>query len=77
MVDGAYFQTFRHKLNDTTIEINTDGNFHGITCILGTIRLSHPIESFDIEKGQTAFVPANLEKYALSGNGVVLRSMMK
>ncbi|MDQ7037393.1 MAG: class I mannose-6-phosphate isomerase [Anaerolineae bacterium] len=76
IVDGDYFQTLRHQLKDDSLAFNTDGHFHALTCIAGKVRIEHNVQSCDMNKGQTALVPAALGAYVLSGNGTVLRSWM-
>ena len=76
IVSGDYFQTLRHTLQGNTLSLSTNGHFHALTCIAGKVRIEHHVESVDINKGQTALVPAALGDYTLSGNGTVLRSFM-
>lgn len=76
IVDGAYFQTMRHTLNNEMLTLNTDGAFHAITCIDGIITIEHPIEMLTLDVGQTALLPAQLGNYALNGTGQILRSYM-
>jgi mannose-6-phosphate isomerase len=76
MVDGDYFQTKRHVINNDSLHLMTAGTFHAITCIDGVIHLLHPIENLMLIKGQTALIPASLGDYTLSGEGTVLRSYM-
>lgn len=76
IVDGKYFQTLRHQLNDDSLSLDTRGHFHALTCIAGKVRIEHSVQNVDIIIGQTALVPATLGNYILSGNGTVLRSLM-
>jgi mannose-6-phosphate isomerase len=76
MVDGAYFQTLRHTLKSDALALTTDGHFHALTCIAGKVRVEHSVQSFNMDTGQTALVPASLGEYTLAGNGTVLRSLM-
>lgn len=76
MVAGDYFQTQRHVVDSTSIDLRTNGAFHSITCIEGTVRIEHPLEIVELQLGQTALIPATLGDYALVGDGTVLRSYM-
>jgi mannose-6-phosphate isomerase len=76
MVNGTYFQTLRHHLNDESLTLNTNGHFHALTCIAGNITVEHPVNNFEMKIGQTALVPAVLGEYTLSDKGTSLRSFM-
>lgn len=77
MVDGKYFQTSRHVLEGDMLSFSTEGVFHSLTCIEGSMRIEHPSDLVELEKGDTALIPAMLPgKYGLVGNGTVLRSFM-
>src|SRR5690606_26725665 len=76
MVDGDYFQTQRHAVNSTGIDLRTGGAFHSITCIEGDVRIEHPLAIVELRLGQTALIPATLGNYTLVGDGTVLRSYM-
>jgi mannose-6-phosphate isomerase len=76
LVSGTYFQTVRHTLEDAALNLNTDGHFHALTCIAGTIWVKGGGEVFNLSLGQTALVPAALGEYTVSGSGTLLRSLM-
>lgn len=76
MVAGEYFQTKRHILKGKRLILNTGGAFQALTCIEGKILIEHPRASVELNKGQTALIPAALGEYQLGGNGTVLRSYM-
>jgi len=76
VVDGEYFQTRRFVFDDEMMEFNTEGRFHALTCIDGIVTVQHPLESFDLAKGQTALIPAALGEYQLEGTALVLCSYM-
>jgi mannose-6-phosphate isomerase len=76
LVSGTYFQTVRHVLDDASMVLNTDGHFHALTCIAGTIWVRGGGEVFNLSAGQTALVPAALGEYTVSGTGILLRSLM-
>jgi mannose-6-phosphate isomerase len=77
MVDGDYFRTRRHVLNDkNSLFLNTAGAFHAITCIAGNVNIQAENGAISLKKGETALMPAALGDYTLSGDGTVLRSYM-
>ena len=76
MVDGQYFQTKRHIIEGLGIDLVTEGVFHAITCIEGSVRIEHPSEIIKLQLGQTALIPATLGTYGILGTGTVLRSYM-
>ncbi len=76
MVDGTFFQTKRHVVDEDSLSFSTDGTFHSLTCIAGTIQIEHPVETIELSVGQTAMLPALAGDYTVSGTGVVLRSYM-
>lgn len=78
IVDGAFFQTYRHSLDDDMITLDTGGNlFHALSCIDGQCSVSGGEQTVNFSKGQSVLIPANLGNYTLSGDGVVLRSLQK
>jgi mannose-6-phosphate isomerase len=76
VVDGDYFQTRRFVLDDEVLALNTNGRFHSLTCIDGIVTVQHPLETFDVQKGQTALMPAALGDYELAGTALVLCSYL-
>lgn len=74
MVSCPYFETMRHTLIDSSVQLATDGFFHALTCIDGTLTITHGETTITLEKGETAVIPANLGAYMLVGTGTVLRS---
>lgn len=75
VVDGDYFQTHRHKLNDTKLILPTNGKFHALTCIDGEITIaSTGYDDVVLYKGQTGLIPACIAEFAIEGTGTVLRS---
>lgn len=76
MVNGRYFQTQRHLITGLGIDLKTDGVFHAITCIAGSVRIEHTSEIVELQLGQTALIPATLVTYGILGEGTVLRSYM-
>ncbi len=75
LVDGEYFQTWRHALSDGEIHLQTEGHFQALTCIAGIARAQakgHPPISLSV--GETGLIPASIDAFRLSGSGVILRS---
>ena len=78
MVDGEYFQTFRHELDDIKLMIPTNNNFHSLTCIAGEITItSDRREEVKLYQGQTGLIPACISEFAIEGTGTILRSFQK
>lgn len=78
LVDGDYFRTERHVIDDIKENIMTGTKFHALTCIDGEIVVSSEgHEDITLYKGQTGLIPASLDNFALSGKGTVLRSFQK
>ncbi|GAB5492918.1 MAG: class I mannose-6-phosphate isomerase [Phototrophicaceae bacterium] len=76
MVKGSYFQTERHIIEGLGIDLTTEGAFHAITCIDGSVRIEHPSDIVELALGQTALIPASLGTYGIIGAGTVLQSYM-
>lgn len=75
VVNSDYFTTTLHNLNGTDVGLNTSGtHFHTLTCIDGTAAIIADDTIVDLRKGTSAFVPASVGGYTLTGNGQVLRS---
>ncbi len=78
LVDGEYFQTVRHQLNDIKEIISTTTMFHSLTCIDGEIKVtSDGHEEILLYKGQTALIPSVVSEFAMAGTGTILRSYQK
>ena len=78
IVDGEYFQTLRHKIDDVKLIIPTGTAFHSLTCIDGEVLISSEgHEDVTLYKGQTGLIPACIDTFALEGKGTVLRSFQR
>jgi len=78
IVDGEYFQTVRHQLDDIKEIIPTGLKFHSLTCIDGEITVSSDgHEDIVLYKGQTGLIPASVKEFAMAGVGTILRSFQK
>lgn len=76
LVDGKLFQTKRHIVNGNSLSFSTNGVFQSLSCITGTVQIEHPHARVELQKGQTAMLPAFAGAYNLSGTGTILRSYM-
>lgn len=78
VVQSPYFVTLLHQLsprNGTRITLNTDGKaFHILTCIEGEAAVEAGNTFIEINKGQTALIPASVSGYTLTGEASILRS---
>ncbi len=72
--DTPHFITVRHTLTDTALPIETDGRFHAITVLDGAMTVTTDVGSVAVPRGRTAFVPACIDQFTLSGSGTALRS---
>jgi len=78
IVDGEYFQTVRHQLDDIKELIPTQKKFHSLTCIDGEIVVSvEGHTDMTLYKGQTGLIPASTAQFAMAGTGTILRSYQK
>lgn len=77
MVSCPYFETMRHTLVDMSLSLTTDGVFQALTCIDGTLTITHGETTVTLLNGETALIPASLEAYLLVGTGAILRSYQK
>lgn len=78
LVDGEYFRTWRHRLEDGALDFATEGRFQALSCIDGELRVStkggaEP-DSIALSTGETGLVPACLAQFQISGSGTILRS---
>lgn len=78
IVDGEYFRTNRHQIDDIKLIIPTGEQFQMLTCIEGEIEVSSEgHESIKLSKGQSGLIPACIPEFAVEGKGTVLRSYQK
>jgi mannose-6-phosphate isomerase len=78
IVDGQYFQTIRHTLDNASETITTHAKFQSLSCIDGDITVhAQGHEDITLCKGETGLIPACINEFALSGTGVILRSHQK
>ena len=78
IVDGEYFQTLRHSIDNIKLIIPTNSTFHSLTCIDGEIAItSDSHEAVTLYKGQTGLIPACISEFAIEGTGTVLRSFQQ
>ncbi len=75
LIDGAYFQLWRHALQDGGLEQNGDRKFHLLTCIDGALSLeAGGHETLELKLGETCLIPACVERFRIAGCGTVLRA---
>ena len=75
LVAGPYFRTWRHRLRNGSLAIDTDGRFQALTCIGGSLRVdAQGHDSIALAAGETCLMPACLGRFTLTGSGTVLRS---
>ncbi len=75
LVDGEFFQTWRHELAGQPRRIETKSRFHALTCIVGVVQVASAEEVvITLNKGETGLIPACLPSFVLRGSGTVLRS---
>jgi mannose-6-phosphate isomerase len=77
IIRGAFFTTYLHHLDDSTLTLDTGlRTFHALTCTGGALTVvSADGESLSLKRGDTVLIPAALGAYTLTGRGDVLRSL--
>jgi mannose-6-phosphate isomerase len=76
MVECPYFRTILHEISDDTLTLPTDGAFHALTCIEGSVTITHDETTIVLNLGQTALIPSSLGAVVIVGHGRVLRSLL-
>lgn len=67
-----YFRTYKIAVNNA-INLETNGEtFHCLVNLEGKLNIKIDASVTEMKKGQTVFIPANLEKYEVEGNGELL-----
>ena len=77
LVDGDYFRTWRHRLENGALKLSTEGRFQALTCIEGSLQISaqgHDPEAITLNVGETGLIPACIAQFSINGSGVILRS---
>lgn len=76
VVESPFFKTLLHQLEGGSVDLDTEGRvFHALTCIEGEAEItSAGSPALRLEMGRTAFIPAALGGYRLTGTAKVLRS---
>ena len=62
------------------LKLSTEGRFQALTCVEGKLQVSapgHDAESIALRVGETALIPACLERFRISGSGTLLRSTQR
>ena len=75
LIDGKYFRIWRHHLQDSKLDLPSEGHFQALTCIAGNLRVEAPgHKPIELALGETSLIPASLSAFSLTGRGAVLRS---
>lgn len=78
LVDGEFFRTWRHTLEDSALDLSSEGRFQALSCIEGELQVSaHGAPEADaivLNKGETGLIPACIAHFGISGSGTLLRS---
>lgn len=79
VIESPFFTTrlYRpHLAKDGHIALNTEAGrcFHSLSCIEGQAVIHYGEAEFVFKMGESAFIPASLGEYALSGNAQILCS---
>ncbi len=75
LVDGTYFQAWRHRLDGKTLSLRSDDRFQALTCIDGESHVNAPgHDSLRLRKGETGLLPACIESFTLHGSGSIIRA---
>lgn len=78
LVDEEYFRTWRHALRKDSRLIKCEKRFQALTCISGKIEVeAEGHELIAIAIGETGLIPACINEFSLSGEGVILRSCQR
>lgn len=75
LVDGTYFQAWRHRLNGESLSLRSDDRFQVLTCIDGESHVNAPgQDSLRLRKGETGLLPACIDSFTLHGSGSIIRA---
>lgn len=75
IASSPFFNTMLHRLRGADRSVEMGGTFHLLTCIDGAVEVrAESGEPLTLSKGQSAFMPAGLARFTLSGTGDVLRA---
>ena len=74
VIDEGYFTLWRHRLGGERRDMATGGRFQALSCVSGRLTVTAGGMAVEIAMGETALVPACLERFDLRGAGVALRS---
>ena len=78
LVDGEYFQTWRHELYDTSLVVASKSRFQSLTCIEGNVQVvANGHDVIVLSKGETGLIPACIPGFTLRETGTVLRSCQR
>lgn len=69
-----YFNVNRVRLENSKVCVKTEVAFHSVLCVEGDGKIICRGETYDFQKGDSYYIPAEIEQYELVGNGTVLIS---
>jgi mannose-6-phosphate isomerase len=74
LIRGPYFTTELYQPKNANVTAATNGRFHALTCIEEQVEVVAQGTHVTLNTGQSALIPASVERYLLSGTGRVLAS---
>ena len=75
IASSPFFNAVLHRLRGAERAVEMGGTFHLLSCIDGAVEVrAESGESIALDKGRSAFMPAGLGRFTLSGTGDVLRA---
>jgi len=78
LVDGEYFQTWRHALAGDALYVESKGRFQSLTCIAGAAQVAAAgHEEIVLHKGETGMIPACVPAFVMRGEGTILRACQR
>lgn len=72
LVKCEYFDVKLLKLNNSIKLQSTDESFHSILVLDGECEIFNQNENLSLNKGESAFIPANFGEYEIKGNGKII-----
>ncbi len=75
IASSSFFNAVLHHVRGADRSVEMGGTFHLLTCIDGAVTVrAESGEPITLSKGRSAFMPAGLGRFTLSGTGDVLRA---
>lgn len=73
-VENAYFAVHLVDIREKSAERGDPARFCTLTCVKGEVEIKTPLCGVSLLKGDSAFIPAALGEYEISGEGAALRA---